>query len=227
MVIYADGAGIAQMKVYAEDTRIQGFTTNPSLMRKAGITNYREFAKAVLDAAGGKPVSFEVLADEQSEMEAQAHQMKKWGANVWVKIPITTTDGRSTAPLLGRLSAEGVNLNVTAVMTAYQTVMAVGHLVPHSNAIISVFAGRVADAGVDPEPLILACSSVARARGHRVLWASAREAFNVVQAVRSGAEIITLTPELIAKLDIRGKDLTAYSLETVRQFFNDGMGIAF
>jgi transaldolase len=226
VVIYADGAGIAQMKAYAHDSRVCGFTTNPSLMRKAGISDYRVFAAAVLDAVAGKPVSFEVLTDDLDEMIVQAHEMSEWGENVYVKIPITTTHCITTAPVIRRLSAEGVQLNVTAIMTAEQAAIAAVNM-NGASGIISVFAGRIADAGVDPEPIITASVRNARSRGHRVLWASARETFNVVQAERCGADIITLTPDLIAKLDLRGKDLEQFSLETVRQFHSDGKGIAF
>jgi transaldolase len=226
MVIYADGAGIKQMHVYAKDERISGFTTNPSLMKQQGISNYRTFAAWVIDTIGNKPVSFEVLGDDFDEMERQALQIAEWGSKVYVKIPITNSRGESTAAVIRRLSREGVNVNVTAVMTAFQAGIAVANMTM-PGGIISVFAGRIADAGVDPEPVIMACAVIAKARRQRVLWASTREVFNVVQAERSGADIITLSPELISKLDQRGRDLTAYSLETVRQFHSDGKGIAF
>lgn len=226
LAIYCDGAGLAQMRAYADDPRVQGFTTNPSLMRSAGIEDYRSFADTVLGLVGSKPVSFEVLADDLDEMERQALEIAEWGQNVFVKIPVTTSRGQDTGPLLRRLTEAGVQVNVTAVMTALQAALAVANMTT-PGGIISVFAGRIADAGVDPEGVVIACSVIARAQGQRILWASAREAFNVVQAERCGADIITLSPELIAKLDLRGRDLTAYSLETVRQFHNDGMGIAF
>jgi transaldolase len=226
MVIYADGAGIKQMQVYAKDERISGFTTNPSLMKQQGISNYRTFAAWVIDLIGDKPVSFEVLADDFDEMESQALEIAEWGKKVFVKIPVTNSRGESTAAVIRRLTENGVNVNVTAVMTPLQAALAVANM-RSPGGIVSVFAGRIADTGVDPEPLITACSVIAKAHGQRVLWASAREVFNVVQAERSGADIITLSPELISKLDMRERDLTAYSLETVRQFHSDGMGIAF
>lgn len=213
--LYADGAGLAQMRAYAADKRIAGFTTNPSLMRKAGITQYRSFAEAVLKAVGEKPVSFEVLADDWATMEAQAREIASWGENVYVKIPITNTKGESSAELIRSLGS--MNLNITAVMTVAQYEAVKPHLLWHH--ILSVFAGRIMDTGEDV-PIIHNAPC-------RVLWASTRQVYSIRDADVMGYDIITLTPDLIAKLDLSGKDLTAYSLETVRQFHEDGKGIEF
>ena len=225
MVIYSDGAGLAQMKVYADDQRVAGFTTNPSLMKSAGITNYRDFADAVLGIIGDKPVSFEVFSDDLIRMEAEAREIASWGDNVWVKIPIVNSSGASTGKVIRRLTEDGIKVNVTAVMTVLQAALVLADIL-QPESIISVFAGRIADTWVDPEPIVMACASLARGRAS-VLWASARETLNVMQADRAGAKIITLTPELIAKLHLRGRDLAKYSLETVKQFHSDGMGISF
>lgn len=215
VAIYADGASLEQMERYAQDERIEGLTTNPSLMRRAGITNYRDFARTVLDMIGQKPVSFEVLADDFYTMERQAREIAEWGPNVWVKIPITNSRGESSAPLIRQIA--DLQLNITAVMTIKQWESIRPHALGHH--IVSVFCGRIMDTLQDPMEIIGASS--------RLLWASAREIYNVKQAADFGYDIITLTPELIAKLDLRDKDLTAYSLETVRQFHSDGKGIAF
>lgn len=227
VAIYADGAGLEKMAAFAADPRIAGFTTNPSLMKKAGITDYREFAKTVLGIIGDKPVSFEVLADDKPTMEAQAREIAGWGKNVWVKIPISRCNGWPTTATIQKLSDEGINLNVTAVLTREQSFAALGFL--KASDILSVFVGRAADTGVAPIGVLAHALSYQSYRGNkaRILWASAREIWNYYQAEEYGCDIITLTPDLIAKLDLRGKDLEQYSLETVRQFHADGKGIAF
>lgn len=214
--IYADCATLADIERHAEDERIAGLTTNPSLMRKAGITDYRAFAKRVMQLVRGKPVSFEVLADDHDAMERQAREIASWGANATVKIPITNTRGESSAPLIERLA--DLYLNVTAVFTEAQIEGVVSVMRPHH--LLSVFAGRIMDTGRNPP--VVGCEY-----SFRTLWASAREVYHVVMAENYGYDIITLTPDLIAKLPLRGKDLTAYSLETVRMFHDDGKGIAF
>lgn len=213
VAIYADGAGVDQMRAYAADPRIQGFTTNPSLMRAAGITNYRDFAKAVLDVVRGKPVSFEVLADDFYGMEKQAREIASWGPNVYVKLPITNTRGESITPLIGALGE--LNLNITAVMTEDQLLGISHRLLPHH--IVSIFAGRIMDTGVEPPRFT--------GSGYKLLWASAREVYSVQQAAEYGYDIITLTPALLAKLDLHRKNLAQYSLETVQQFQKDAEGI--
>lgn len=216
VAIYADGASLAQMELWSLDERIKGFTTNPSLMRKAGITDYRAYAQAVLARVKEKPVSFEVLADDFPTIEKQAREIASWAPNVYVKLPVTNTNGESILPLVKELG--NLNLNVTAVMTPQQLDAVCPWLQPHH--ILSVFCGRIMDTGRLP-------MAFKPGDSFKALWASAREMFNIVQAERFGYDIITLTPELIAKLDLRGKDLMAYSLETVRQFCADGKGISF
>lgn len=221
--IYLDGADLATMKILAGS--VDGVTTNPSLMKKAGITEYRSFARAVLDAVGGKPVSFEVLADDLPGMERQAREIAAWGDNVYVKVPVTNSKGEFSGPVIAALSEDGIKLNVTAVFS-YGQVQRVWGALERPGSIVSIFAGRIADTGVDPEPLVRQFAEIAHRNGTRILWASAREVFNVVQAERCGCDIITLAPDMIRKLDDFGRDLTAYSLETVRQFYKDAEGIS-
>jgi transaldolase len=212
--IYLDAANMDDLRRYAADPRVAGLTTNPTLMKKAGITDYRSFARAVLSAADGKPVSFEVLADDFQTMARQAREIASWGPNVYVKLPITNTRGESTVPLIDSLG--DLNLNITAVMTDEQVDDLWQFLRPHH--IVSVFAGRIMDTGQLP-------NSFSGQQGYKTLWASAREVYHVVMAEEYGYDIITLTPDLIAKLDLRGRDLTEYSLATVRMFHEDGRGI--
>jgi transaldolase len=221
--IFADGASLDQMEKLAADPLIKGFTTNPSLMKKAGITNYRDFAKSVLALADGKPVSFEVLADDFPTMKRQANEIASWGKNVWVKIPITNTAGRTSIHLIDSL--KNININCTAVMTREQSFNALDFL--KENDILSVFAGRVADTGVPPLHALAPALGYTKMGGGKakILWASAREILNYYQACEWGVDIITLTSDLLAKLSLEGKDLDEYSLETVKQFHNDGKGI--
>jgi transaldolase len=216
VAIYCDGADLATMAKYAQDTLIEGFTTNPSLMRKSGVTNYREFAKQVLGVVNGKPVSFEVLSDDWGEMESQAREIASWDENVWVKIPVTNTKGESSIYLIDSLSS--LNLNITAVMTTEQ--MHELKSVIQSWHIVSVFAGRIKDAN-GPVPEIPVGFRA------RCLWASTRQTYDLTLAEVMGFQLITMTPDLIAKLPLRGKDLKQYSLETVQQFHKDGKGITF
>ena len=228
VAIYADCASLGEIEQYGSDNTVSGFTTNPSLMKKAGVTNYRAFAKTVLGLVKGKPVSFEVLADDTDTMEKQAREIASWGENVWVKIPITTTDGEPCVWLIEKLAdIERLNVNVTAVMTARQTITALDWL--KDTDILSVFAGRVADTGVPPLQALAPALGYEKHTGGkaRILWASAREIYNYYQAQEYGVDIITLTPDLIMKLPLQGKDLTDYSLATVRQFHRDGQGIEF
>ena len=222
MVIYADGADLQQMEVLAQDERIAGFTTNPSLCRKAGVTDYRAFANAVLDIAGDLPVSFEVFADECSEMERQAREIQSWGKNVYVKIPVTNTRGDPSYDLIYRLAQSGISVNVTAVFTPQQARFSVDAL--DGTGILSVFAGRIADCGSDPERIMRSARAKIGSEGTLLLWASAREVYNVKQAEDCGCDIITLSPDLIAKLSGFGRSLAEYSLETVRQFHRDAAG---
>lgn len=220
--IFADGADLDGIRAMAAKPFIKGFTTNPTLMRKAGIGDYESFARSVLDIVHGRPVSFEVFADEFAEMEAQARVIAGWGSNVFVKIPVTNTQGRSTADLVRRLSAAGVQVNVTAIMTLDQVKEMTEALDPRTAANISIFAGRVADTGRDPLPEMKAALEIMRARPKaELIWASPRELLNVVQAHEIGCHIITVTNDILAKLSLMGKDLKAYSLETVAMFYRD------
>jgi len=221
--IFADGADLATMRKLALEPLVQGFTTNPTLMRQAGVAHYEMFAKNVLEIASGRPVSFEVFADELDEMERQALVIAGWGQNVYVKIPITNTKGVSTAPLLHALARQGVNVNVTALLTIHQVETAAEALALSRSACISVFAGRIADTGRDPVPVMAAAVEyLSRYPQLELIWASPRELLNVLQAATVGCHIITVTPDLLKKLPLVGKDLGQYSLETVKMFYEDG-----
>ncbi len=220
--IYADGADLKSMKTLAANPHVKGFTTNPSLVRKAGVTDYEAFARETVAAIPNHPISFEVFADENSEMEAQALEIATWGKNVYVKIPVTNTKGVSTAPIISRLSRNGVALNITALFTERQVREVVDALDPASPAVISVFAGRIADTGVDPLPTMKACAGIVESKPKaELLWASTRELVNIEHAEQAGCHIITVPTDLIDKLKLVGKDLTAYSLETVKGFYQD------
>lgn len=226
--VYADGADVATIKSLAAFPHIKGFTTNPSLMRKARIDDYYAFGYDALIAAGGKPVSFEVFADDPAGMERQARTIAKWGVPTYpavVKIPVTNTRGVSTADLVSALTGDGIRVNVTAI-TMLEQATDVIDAIRGPGSIVSIFAGRIADTGVDPEPIMRDAATYAHESESKpeVLWASTREVFNFVQAERSGCDIITMTPELLAKLSLFGRDLAEYSLETVKQFHNDARG---
>ncbi len=208
--VWLDSAEINEMIRLAP--KVSGFTTNPTLMRKANVHDYKSWAKIVLDHFLDKPVSFEVIADDFTEMERQARLLSSWGPNVWVKIPITNTQGVSSLDLLKRLSGE-VNLNVTAVMDFGQWGQLEEVLKPSD--VVSFFCGRMMDTQISP------FSFGPKKAPYRRLWASTREVFNIVQAEEKRYDIITMTPDLIAKLDMKGKDLTEYSKETVQMFYND------
>ncbi len=222
MVIYLDGADLKTMRELGP--QVGGFTTNPSLMKKAGITNYQKFITQALDAANGKPISFEVIADDISQMESQARVLSSMAPNIYVKIPVTNTMGESTSYLCRKLSAEGIRLNVTAVFTFDQITNICRSL--WKDSIISIFCGRIADTGIDPVPYITKATMV-RSSFTKILWASTRELLNVKQAQAAGADIITITPDLLRKLTLMGKNLGEYSLETVKQFYTDAEGIQF
>jgi transaldolase len=226
--IFADGADLAGMlKMYANPL-IKGFTTNPTLMRKAGIADYRAFARMVLDAIPDRPVSFEVFADDFPEMVRQAKLIASWGSNVNVKIPVTNTRRDFAGPVIRELSREGVCVNVTAVMTPGQVQRIVDELDPNTPAIISVFAGRVADTGVDPLPIMTESLRIMRARPRaELIWASPRELLNLFQADQIGCHIITVTNDILAKLALVDKDLDAYSLETVEMFRRDAIAAGY
>jgi transaldolase len=226
--IFADGADLEGIRALAADPRIAGFTTNPTLMRKAGITDYPAFARAALEIVGDRPISFEIFADDEAEMERQGRIIAGWGANVYVKIPVTNTEGVSTAPLVRRLSGEGVRLNVTALMTADQVREVTAALAGGAPAYVSVFAGRVADTGRDPLPILRESLAIMAPEPQlELIWASPRELLNVFQADAIGCHVITVTNDILAKLGIVGKDLDEYSLDTVRMFHRDASAAAF
>ena len=221
--IFADGASLPSMLESARDPRIAGFTTNPTLMRQAGVADYRAFAREVLAAIRDRPISFEVFADDFAEMRRQALEISGWGPNVYVKIPITNTAGARSEALVRELSRAGVKLNVTALCTLAQVRETAAALAGGAPGVISVFAGRIADTGRDPVPHMREALAVCRAAdaGIELLWASPRELLNIVQAAEVGCDIITVTPDLLKKLPLVGKDLGAFSLETVQMFHRD------
>jgi transaldolase len=220
--IFADGADFDGILAMYKNPLIKGFTTNPSLMRKAGITDYEEFACGLLKAVPDRPISFEVFADEPLEMMRQAEIIASWGKNANVKIPVMNTQREFTGRVIESLSAAGIAINVTAVMTLAQVRRITACLAPDAPAIVSVFAGRVADTGIDPVPLMREAVQILAARPHaELLWASPRELLNIFQADEVGCHIITVTHDLLAKLALVGKDLDRYSLETVETFHRD------
>ena len=226
--LFADGADLAGMKEMAANPMIKGFTTNPTLMRKAGIADYRAFARDVLAAIPDRPVSFEVFADEFGEMETQAMEIASWGRNVNVKIPVSNTKGEFAGPVIERLSQRGVQVNVTALLTLEQVERVTERLAPQTPAIISVFAGRIADTGVDPVPLMAKAVKIMKAKPKaELIWASPRELLNVFQADAVGCHIITATNDILKKLALVGKDLGKYSLETVEMFYKDAKAAGF
>jgi transaldolase len=226
--IFADGADLDAILALYADRRVNGFTTNPTLMWKAGLTDYEELAKRLLEQITDKPISFEVFADDPDEMRRQASKISRWGENVYVKIPVSTTGGESMAPLVRELSEDGVKVNVTALFTTAQVELiteAVKHGAP---SYISVFAGRIADAGIDPMPIMArAVDIMVNAPRSELIWASPREVLNVVQADHVGCHIITVTNDLLKKLDGLGKDLLQFSLETVQMFHRDAVSAGF
>lgn len=220
--IFGDGANINEMLALYADPRIKGFTTNPTLMRKAGIVDYEAFALEVLEKIADRPISFEVFADDFPAMDAQARVIDSWGANVYVKIPVTNTKAEPSYDLIRSLSEQGIKLNVTAIMTDDQVKSVVDALHIDTPAVVSVFAGRIADTGIDPVPLMRNYVEVLKGKPKsELLWASPRELLNVFQADEVGCHIITATPDILKKLSLVNKDLAGYSLETVEMFYDD------
>ena len=220
--LYADGADLEGMLEMYSKPYIKGLTTNPTLMKKAGITDYSTFAREVLNRIVDKPISFEVFSDDLNEMLIQARKISKWGENVFVKIPITNTRRESTAPIVKELAREGVKVNVTALMTAEQVRVINAALNPNVPANISIFAGRIADTGLDPISIMKSSLEIVEHNTNcKIIWASPRELLNVFQANEIGCHIITVTPDLLKKLVNIGKDLGVYSLDTVKMFYND------
>ena len=226
--LFADGADLPGMLEMYADPKIQGFTTNPTLMRKAGVEDYEVFARDLLAKIPDRPVSLEVFADDLPEMERQARKIASWGDNVNVKIPVSTTAGISTAPIVKTLATEGVVLNITAVFTHDQTREIAQALAPGTPAIVSIFAGRIADTGADPMPHMAEALEILKDRPRaELLWASPRELLNVFQADHVGCHIITATNDILKKLALTGKDLTEYSRETVQMFRTDAVAAGY
>ena len=226
--VFADGADLQGMLWMYAKPWIRGFTTNPTLMRKAGISDYRAFAKQVLAAIPDRPISFEVFSDDFAEMERQALEIAQWGATVYVKIPITNTRGECSVHLCRRLADRGLKLNVTAVLTLDQARVVANALGGGPPACVSVFAGRIADTGVDPVPLMSEAVEILSAYPNmELIWASPRELLNIVQAHCIGCHIITVTNDILGKLDLLGKDLAGYSLDTVKMFHRDAAASGF
>jgi transaldolase len=222
--IFADGADKAGMIEMAAKPYIAGFTTNPTLMRKAGIGDYRAFALDILGMIRDRPISFEVFSDDFDEMERQAHEIASWGRNVYVKIPVTNTMGRSACDLISRLAQAGIQQNVTALMTLEQVQSVSQALARGPNSYVSVFAGRIADTGRDPLPLMASAVEILRPYPQQeLIWASPRELLNIFQADEIGCQIITVTNDILKKLEMVGKDLELFSLETVRMFRDDAV----
>lgn len=226
--IFGDGAELDGMLALYRQPYIKGFTTNPTLMRKAGITDYRAFAKQVVAAIPDRPISFEVFSDDFSEMERQAREIATWGAHVYVKIPVTNTKREPAYDLIHLLSHAGVKVNVTAIMTLDQVRAVVDALKGGAASNVSVFAGRIADTGRDPVPLMTEAVDILRAEPKaELIWASPRELLNIFHADAIGCHIITVTPDILKKLSLVGKDLDDFSLETVRMFYDDARAAGF
>ncbi|HWQ67135.1 MAG TPA: transaldolase [Methanospirillum sp.] len=220
--LYADGADLNGMIEEYKAGIVRGFTTNPTLMKKAGVGSYEDFARSALKAIPDLPISFEVFSDDFRTMEEEARKIGAWGENVYVKIPITNTKGESTGPVIQKLSHEGLKLNVTAILTVEQVKLVSQALSPSTPSIVSIFAGRIADTGVDPIPImresVTILQSIPKAE---LLWASTREILNLVQAESCGCHIITIPNDILKKASLLGKDLDELSLETVQMFFKD------
>lgn len=226
--LYVDGADLAIIENMTAFDWIKGFTTNPSLMRKAGATHYKEFAYKSLQLIGNKPISFEIFADDHQGMITQALEINSWGKNIYVKIPVVNTKGEPTALVIKELSQRGIKLNVTAIFTLNQVHEVVANLQSGVPSIVSVFAGRIADTGVDPIPLMIKAKEITKACAScELLWASPRETLNVFQANDIGCDIITATPDILSKLSIYQKDPLEFSIETVQIFYRDAQAAGF
>lgn len=226
--IFADGANLQDMLHAYQNKQVDGFTTNPTLMRKAGVTEYEKFAKEVLAQIKDLWISFEVFSDDFAEMERQARKIATWGKNIHVKIPVSDTKGNFTGPVIQKLHKDGIPLNVTAILTLEQVKNVAKALQPNVPSIVSVFAGRIADTGVDPIPTMRESARILKPLPKcELLWASSRETLNVIQAEECGCHIITVTPDIIKKLSLLGKDLNEVSLETVRIFDEDSKKAGF
>lgn len=226
--LFADGADLASMIDMASKPFISGLTTNPTLMKKAGITNYEKFAKEVLKEIKSKPISFEVFSDELEEMKVQAEKIASWGSNIFVKIPITNTRGEPTTPVIKYLADNGIKVNVTALMTCNQVANIVEALNPRTESFVSIFAGRIADTGRDPIPILRDClKMLSKNINSELIWASPRELLNVFQANEIGCHIITATNDILNKIPLIGYELDDYSLDTVKMFHSDAAAAGF
>ncbi len=226
--LYADGADLKDMIRAYNEGIVSGFTTNPTLMRKAGVKNYEEFARAALKAIPDLPISFEVFSDELDGMEREARKIAGWGKNAYIKIPVTNTKGESTALLVKKLSMDGLQINVTAILTIEQVKQVSRSLAPATPSVVSVFAGRIADTGRDPMPIMKEAVGILKSnKNAELLWASTRELLNLVQAESSGCHIITITNDILKKVPMLGKDLKELSLDTVKMFYNDAHGAGY
>jgi transaldolase len=228
VAIYADGANKDQMLELYRSGKVSGFTTNPTLMAKAGIRDYERFAREIVEQIHDMPISFEVFSDDFEDMERQARIIATWGPNVNIKVPITNTKGESTIPLVRNLLDSGAKLNVTAILTRTQLMKLREVVRPNDDVIVSIFAGRIADTGIDPEPIMKeAVEAFSPFKKCKILWASPREVLNAYQAERCGCHIITATADLISKLSLYGKSLDEFSLETVKMFYVDAQKAGF
>lgn len=226
--VYADGADLKGMLEEYNKGVASGFTTNPSLMKVAGVTDYKEFAKNVLVEIKDMPISFEVFSDDLDQMEKEATEIASWGENVYVKIPVTNTKGEFTGRIIKTLAEKGVKLNITAVFTMDQVKEILYNLDSNTESIISIFAGRIADTGVDPEPLVREAVELAKQNEKcEILWASCREALSIVQAEKCGCHIITVQNNILEKVSGFGKDLEEYSLETIKGFYKDAISLGY
>jgi len=226
--IFADGADRARVEALCSEPWIRGFTTNPTLMRSAGVDEYASFAHELLGLVPDRPISFEVIADELGEIERQARLIASWGENVYVKVPITTTRGEPTADVVRRLSASAIKVNVTALMTLDQVEDAASWLADGPGSFVSVFAGRIADSGRDPVPIMREALELLAPHPHEeLIWASPREVLNVVQADAIGCDVITVTDEILKRLSNLGRALDEYSLDTVRMFYRDAQAAGY
>lgn len=226
--IFADGADIQEMLAAYQSKSVSGFTTNPTLMKKSGIKDYVSFAKEALANITDMPISFEVFSDDLNEMEDQAYKLNELGENVYVKIPVTNTKRDTTYNLIETLTSNGVKVNVTAIFTEEQIKNVAGSILNKTPSVISIFAGRIANAGIDPEPIMRYAVDLTKESPEKeILWASPREALNIVQAERCGCDIITVTPDILSAMKTFGKDLEEFSLETVKMFYDDACSAGF
>lgn len=226
--LFADGANKRDIVEMNNLKHIKGFTTNPSLMRKEGVKNYQIFAKEILKIVDKKPISFEVFSDNINEMKTQAKKISNWAKNVYVKIPVTNTKKKETMNLIKQLSNDGIKLNITAIFTKQQIKKVAKALNPNTPAIISVFAGRIADTGVDPKNLVkFSLDIFSKNKNHQLLWASTRELYNIFEANSLGCQIITVTPDILRKLKLVGYNLKKYSLDTVKDFHRDAVSAGY